>query len=137
MIYNSGNSAPQQGLVLQLQVKTSRNQQTRAVGNYSALYLADGANIQSTQFELLDYSVWASNPQETIQELVVSCSGPLLFQAVKADNSTIELPVTRMLVLDCELKTFKLINQGQQVVRGNIHYVTPRQGTMSQPPMPT
>jgi hypothetical protein len=132
--YISGNSSPPQSLGLQLQVSVCRSQIPRKVGDYSALFFADGANVQDAYLELTEFDVWNSNPQETYQRLVVSCSGPLLFQGVKADNSAIEIPVDRMLVLDCELKTFKLTNQGTGRVRGNIHFVSNKQAGTSAPP---
>jgi len=118
---------PPQSLGLQLQVNVGRNQVQRQVGNYSALYFADGANIQDSYIELQELKIWQSNPQETFQRIVISCSGNLIFEGIQPDNTTVKLPVNRMMVLDTEFRTFKLTNINTETVRANLHYVTTAQ----------
>lgn len=124
--YISGSLSPGQSLGLELQVTAGRNQIQRQVGNYSALYQATGANIQDVYVEIKSLGIWSSNIQETYQRLVVSCSGVLVLNAVRADNTQIELEINRMLVLDSELKAFSLTNVNTEDVRANLHFVTTR-----------
>lgn len=118
---------PPQSLQLQLQVTRGINQIQRVVGNYSALYLADGANMQSANIELTPGNTWTSNPQETYQKLVVSTSGILTFQGVKANGDAIELQVNRMLVIDSEIRSFTLTNSNIDLVRASLNYVSTQQ----------
>lgn len=122
----TGALTPPQSLGIAIQVTKSRNQIQRQVGSYSALYLSDGCNIQDADVEIDSLGVWASNPQETYKELVIACSSVLTFQGVKADNTTIELQINRLLVLDMEIKTFTLSNVNEVNVRASLHYVTTR-----------
>lgn len=124
--YITGAVSPPQSLGIEVQVTVGRNQIQRQVGNYAALYKADKSNIQSADIEVESLNVWSSNPQETYQELVVSCSGVLTLKGIKADNTPIELQINRLLVLDSELKTFTLSNINEVLVRASIHYVTTR-----------
>lgn len=122
----TGSASPPQSMGLELQVTTGRNQIQRQVGNYAALYTADGANIQNADIELQELNIWSSNAQETYQRLVVACSGVLTLQGVKADNTLIEMQINRLLVLDSELKSFTLTNVNTTTVRASLHYVTTR-----------
>lgn len=124
--YVRGSTSPPQSLGLHLRVMVGRNQIQQQIGNYSSLYYADGANIQSAYFELEELKVWASNPQETFQRIVISTSGVLVFEGTLPDNTVVKLPVNKMLVLDCEFRVITLTNMNTERVRGNINYVTTR-----------
>lgn len=120
----SGSASPAQSMGLELQVTVGRNQIQRQVGNYAALYIADGANVQDAYIEVKSMNVWSSNAQETYQHLVIACTGVLTLNGIKADHTPIELQINRLLVLDSELRSFTLTNVGADAVRANLNYVT-------------
>lgn len=122
----TGSASPPQSLALDLKATVCRNQIQRTVGNYSALYFADQSNIQDAYIELAGLQVWSSNPQETYQQLVISCSGPLQFTGVRPDNTTVSLTANRMLVLDTEFRTFQLSNVNTELVRAQLNFVSTR-----------
>jgi hypothetical protein len=126
MNFVTGGAAPPQSLNLALQVGVCRNQVQRTVGNYSALYFADQSNIQDAYIELDALQVWSSNPQETYQQLVISCSGPLEFTGVRPNGSSVNLTVNRMLILDTEFRTFQLSNINTERVRAQLNFVSTR-----------
>jgi hypothetical protein len=122
----TGGESPPQSFGVQVKVTLGRNQLQRQVGNYSALYFADGLNMQDSTFELDPLKIWSSNPQETFQRLVIACSGILQFDGVRPDNSTVRLQINRLLVLDTEFRTFTLTNVGESKVRGSLNFVSTR-----------
>ncbi len=122
----TGSAAPPQSFGVQVKVTLGRNQLQRQVGNYSALYFADGLNMQDATFELESLKIWNSNPQETYQRLVVSCSGTLQFKGIRPDNTEVDLQVNRLLVLDTEFRSFQLTNVGTDPVRGSLNFVSTR-----------
>lgn len=122
----SNSLSPPQSLGLYLEVRVGRNQVQRKVGDYSALYFATNSNIQDAYVELDSLDVWSSNLQETIQHLVLYCSGVLNFNAVMADDSVINMPVNSMLVIDSAMKSFTLTNVSGALVRANLNFVTSR-----------
>lgn len=124
--YITGNVSPPQSLGVELKVTVGRNQIQRTVGNYSALYFADQSNIQDAYIELDALQIWSSNPQETYQQLVISCSGPLEFTGVRPNGSSVNLTVNHMLILDTEFRTFKLSNVNTERVRAQLNYVSTR-----------
>jgi hypothetical protein len=126
MTYITPGGSPPQSFGLQLKVTVGRNQLQRQVGNYSALYFADNMNVQDAMFELDPLKIWETNPQETFQRLVVSCSGVLQFHGVRPDGSVVDLQVNRLLVLDTEFRTWTLTNIGSETVRGSLHFVSTR-----------
>lgn len=126
MTYVTGNASPPQSLGLELKVGVCRNQVQRTVGNYSALYFADQSNIQDAYIELDALQVWSSNPQETYQQLVISCSGPLEFVGVRPNGSSVNLTVNHLLILDTEFRTFKLSNVNTERVRAQLNFVSTR-----------
>lgn len=126
MNYVTGSASPPQSLGLELKAVVCRNQIQRTVGNYSALYFADQANIQDAYIELEELQVWTSNPQETYQQLVVSCSGSLEFVGVRPNGSTVKLTANRLLVLDTEFRTFTLSNINTEKVRAQLNFVSTR-----------
>jgi hypothetical protein len=126
MTYITGSASPPQSLGLELKATVCRNQIQRTVGNYSALYFADQSNIQDVYIELDELQVWSSNPQETYQQLVVSCSGPLEFTGVRPNGSSVTLTANKMLVLDTEFRTFKLSNINTERVRAQLNFVSTR-----------
>lgn len=128
MIVSQGGPPPQ-SLGISVQVTQGVNQIQRQVGNYSALYFADGANMQSASIEIAELGVWKSNVQETYQRLVISCSGVLTLKGVKANGQSIEFQINRLLIWDSELRTFTLSNVNTELVRATMNFVTTRQSS--------
>ena len=122
----AGSTSPQQSLGLELKTTVCRNQIQRTVGNYSALYFADQSNIQDAYIELDALQVWSSNPQETYQQLVISCSGPLEFVGIRPNGSSVRLTANKLLVLDTEFRTFQLSNINTERVRAQLNFVSTR-----------
>ncbi len=116
-----------QTLQVLTQCMMGRNQVQRAVGNYSALYYADGATVQDVYTEIAPNTLWTSNPQETFKTLVVSCSGVLVLDGVTVDLLPLRLTINKLLVLDTELRSFKLTNVGLDDVRAQLNFVSTQQ----------
>lgn len=122
----TGSVPTPQSMSVQIQVVAGRSQVQRKVGDYSAIYFADQSSIQDQYFELDSMKVWQSNPQETYQKLIISCSGVLTLNAIKADGSELSMQINRLCVIDSELRTLTLSNVGEDTVRAQMNSVTAR-----------
>ena len=120
----SGPLSPEMSMSVNIGVTVGRNQVQRNQGNYSAIYLAPSSRIGQDYVELASLDVLSSNPNEFTHRLVVSTSGPLLFEAVNQNDEALKFTVNKALVIDDVLKSFKLTNEGTAVVRLNYNTVS-------------
>lgn len=116
--------SPDISLSLKLQTSVGRNQVQRNTGLYSAIYLVPNTRVDNVSLELATLKTYQSNATETFTNLVISCSGPLLLDAVDMDDVAIRLIVSRLLALDAPLKSFTLTNQGTDPVRASLNTVS-------------
>jgi hypothetical protein len=103
-----------------------RNQVQRQLGNFNALYSADGASMQEAYFELESAQVWQSNPGEVFQRIVISTSSVVIFEGVLPDLTRVKFPINKLAVLDTEYKAWKITNLNTERVRGNLNFVSNR-----------
>jgi hypothetical protein len=116
--------SPDISLSLRLQASVGRNQVQRSAGLYSAIYLVPNTRVDNVSLELATLKTFTSNSAEQFKNIVISCSSPLTFSAIDANDVALTWPISTLLVLDAPLKSFTLTNSGTDTVRVSMNTVS-------------